>query len=141
MLAVTIRTPEGVLAIGETSGPGTVYLTVSPREITLFRTPPEGSAQNVFGGVVLEIVPGPPGGERIRVVLNTRPMLVAEVTREAVAALSLREGMRVYAAFKATGVQLHAYWTRRNHVQHQGEQRLGRLQPGHAHTIGPRSKG
>ena len=107
MLAVTIRTPEGVLAIGETSGPGTVYLTVSPREITLFRTPPEGSAQNIFGGTVLEMVPGPPGGERIRVVLNTRPMLVAEVTREAIAALSLGEGMRVYAAFKATGVQLY----------------------------------
>ena len=108
MLAATIRTPEGVLAIGETSGPGTVYLTVSPREITLFRTPPEGSAQNIFGGTVLEMVPGPPGGERIRVVLNTRPMLVAEVTREAIAALSLREGVRVYAAFKASGVHLYA---------------------------------
>jgi molybdopterin-binding protein len=32
---------------------------------------------------------------------------VAEVTREAVAALALREGVRVYAAFKATGV--HRY--------------------------------
>jgi molybdate transport system ATP-binding protein len=85
-----------------------VYLTVSPREITLFRTPPDGSAQNVFGGAVLEMVPGPPGGERVRVVLDTRPLLVAEVTRQAVAALSLKEGMRVYAAFKATGVHLYA---------------------------------
>jgi molybdopterin-binding protein len=42
------------------------------------------------------------------VVLDTRPMLVAEVTREAIAALSLREGIRVFAAFKATGVQLYA---------------------------------
>ena len=104
----TIRTPEGVLAIEESSGPGTVYLTVSPREITLSRTPPDGSAQNVFPGSVLEIVPEPPGGERVRVVLDTRPLLVAEVTREAIAALSLGEGMRVYAAFKATGVQLYA---------------------------------
>ena len=54
------------------------------------------------------MVPGPPGGERIRVVLNTRPMLVAEVTREAIASLSLREGVRVYAAFKASGVHLYA---------------------------------
>jgi molybdopterin-binding protein len=44
----------------------------------------------------------------VRVVLDTRPMLVAEVTREAIAALSLAEGRRVYAAFKATGVQLYA---------------------------------
>jgi molybdate transport system ATP-binding protein len=103
----TIRTPEGMLAIEESSGPGTVYFTVSPREITLFRTPPDGSAQNVFAGAVLEIVPEPPGGERVRVVLDTRPTLVAEVTREAIAALSLSEGVRVYAAFKATGVRLY----------------------------------
>ena len=103
----TIRTPEGLLAIEEASGPGTVYLTVSPREITLYRAPPDGSAQNVFEGAVLEIVPEPPGGERVRVALATRPMLVAEVTREAVAALGLREGMRIHAAFKATGV--HRY--------------------------------
>jgi molybdate transport system ATP-binding protein len=106
--AVTIRTPEGLLIIEESSGPGTVYVTVSPREVTLFRSPPDGSAQNIFGGSVLEIVPEPPGGERVRVVLDTRPKLVAEVTREAVTALSLKEGMRVYAAFKATGVHLYA---------------------------------
>jgi molybdate transport system ATP-binding protein len=102
----TIRTPEGVLAIEESSGPGTVYLTVSPREITLSRSPPDGSAQNVFAGAVLEMVPEPPSGERVRVVLDTSPTLVAEVTREAIAALALTEGMRVYAAFKATGVQV-----------------------------------
>ncbi|HEY5939759.1 MAG TPA: ABC transporter ATP-binding protein [Gemmatimonadales bacterium] len=103
----TIRTPEGVLAIEDSSGPGTVFLTVSPREVTLFRSPPDGSAQNVFAGDVLEIVPEPPGGERVRVVLDTRPTLVAEVTREAIGALALTEGVRVYAAFKATGVQLY----------------------------------
>ncbi|MEO6056582.1 MAG: ABC transporter ATP-binding protein [Gemmatimonadales bacterium] len=105
--AAAIRTPEGVLAIEESSGPGTVFLTVSPREITLFRAPPDGSAQNVFEGAVLEIVPEPPAGERVRVVLDTRPLLVAEVTREAIAALSLTVGMRIHAAFKATGV--HRY--------------------------------
>lgn len=103
----TIRTPAGTLAIEESSGPGTVYLTVSPREITLFRTPPGGSAQNVFEGAILEIIPEAPGGERVRVVLDTCPALVAEVTREAVSALRLTEGIRVYAAFKATGVHLY----------------------------------
>ena len=104
----TIRTPEGVLAIEESSGPGTVYLTVSPREITLYPSPPDGSAQNVFAGAVLEVIPEPPGGERVRVVLDTHPTLVAEVTREAVATLSLSQGVRVYAAFKATGVHLYS---------------------------------
>ena len=35
-------------------------------------------------------------------------MLVAEVTREAVAALALQEGLPVYASFKATGVHVYA---------------------------------
>jgi molybdate transport system ATP-binding protein len=105
--SASIRTPEGAVAIEETSGPGTVYLTVSPREIMLSRTLPEGSPQNIFAGAVVELIPEPPGGERVRVVLDTRPTLVAEVTPEAVAALALREGVQVYAAFKATGV--HRY--------------------------------
>ena len=73
----------------------------------LSRTPPEGSLQNIFSGSILELIPEPPGGERVRVVLDTRPALVAEVTREAVAALGLTAGDPVYAAFKATGV--HRY--------------------------------
>jgi molybdate transport system ATP-binding protein len=103
-----IRTPEGLVDLAEGEGPGAVYLTVSPREITLSLKPPEGSAQNVFAGNVIELVPEPPSGERVRVVLNSRPALVAEVTREAVAALSLSEGAWVYAAFKATGVHRYA---------------------------------
>lgn len=100
-----VRTAEGPVVLDDSS-PGTaVYLAVNPREITLSRTPPEGSAQNVFEGHVLEIVPEAPEGERIRVVLATRPTLVAEITREGLAALALKERVRVYAAFKATGVR------------------------------------
>jgi molybdate transport system ATP-binding protein len=108
--APTIRTPEGLVALSDATEPGAgaVYLTVSPREITLSLRPPDGSAQNVFAGNVIELVPEPPAGERIRVVLNSRPSLVAEVTREAVAALSLAPGTYVYAAFKASGVQRFA---------------------------------
>jgi molybdate transport system ATP-binding protein len=103
----TIRTAEGLVMITEASSLDTVYLTVNPREITLSRERPTSSAQNVFEGEVLEIIPEPPAGERVRVVLNARPMLVAEVTREGLAGLALNEGARVYAAFKATGV--HRY--------------------------------
>jgi molybdate transport system ATP-binding protein len=103
-----VRTAEGDIAVSTYPGEGDVFLTVSPREITLFRERPGGSAQNVFQGPIVELVPEPPAGERVRVVLGTRPMLVAEVTREAVAALGLREGAEVFATFKATGVTLYS---------------------------------
>jgi len=103
-----IRTSDGPVVIEESGGPGTVYLTVNPGEITLSREQPHSSAQNVFEGSVQEIIPEPPAGERIRVVLDTRPPLVAEVTPGGLAALSLTEGMRVYASFKAAGVKRYA---------------------------------
>ena len=104
----SVRTAEGEVAVSGLPGPGDVFLTVSPREITLFREHPEGSAQNVFHGPIVELVPDAPAGERVRVVLGTRPMLVAEVTREAVGSLGLREGLPVFATFKATGVTVYA---------------------------------
>jgi len=106
-LAPVIRTPEGEFALEEAAGPGAVFLTVSPREITLYPRMPEASAQNVFLGTIREVIPEPPAGDRVRVVLDARPSLVVEVTRDAVAALGLHEGMRIHAAFKATGVQVY----------------------------------
>jgi molybdate transport system ATP-binding protein len=99
-----VRTADGMLEISGGPGEGAVFAAVSPREITLSRERPEGSAQNVFVGPVLELVPEPPAGERVRVVLGTDPPLVAEVTEASVAALGLEEGVTVHAAFKATGV-------------------------------------
>jgi molybdate transport system ATP-binding protein len=106
--AGSVRTAGGEIAVSGPTARGDVFLTVSPREITLFREHPEGSAQNVFEGPIVELVPEPPAGERVRVVLGTRPVLVAEVTREAVAALALQQGLRVFASFKATGVTLYS---------------------------------
>ena len=102
-----VRTVDGDLAVSDPGEPGEVYVTVDPRQITLHPHQPEGSAQNVFAGPILELAPEPPSGERIRVILGTRPPLVAEVTREAVATLSLREGMTVHASFKATGTRTY----------------------------------
>ncbi len=102
-----VRTSEGALEVGNVPSEGAVFGTVNPREITLSLAAPAGSAQNVFAGPVLEVAPEPPGGERVRVVVGTEPLIVAEVTDAAVASLGLREGMLVYAAFKATGVQTY----------------------------------
>ncbi len=101
----TLRTADGDLAISGTEDPADLFVTVDPREITLHPQHPEGSAQNVFAGPILELAPEPPGGERVRVVLGTRPPLVAEVTREAVTSLGLAEGRTVHASFKATGIR------------------------------------
>lgn len=103
----TIRSAGGDIAVVDPGGEGEVYVSVSPRDISLFLESPAGSARNVFQGRVAELIPEPPFGERVRVVLDTAPVLVAEVTRHAVAALGLREGSTVYASFKATGVEAY----------------------------------
>lgn len=112
--AIVARDGRGLARLGTADGeisvvdPGGfesgMFVTVNPREITLHRAPPAGSAQNVFQGPVTELIPEPPHGERVRIALATRPPLVAEVTRAAVDGLALAEGSMVYASFKASGV-------------------------------------
>jgi molybdate transport system ATP-binding protein len=97
-------TAAGTIALADDAEPGEAFATVSPREIGLALEPPLGSARNVFVGGVVEVVPEPPHGERVRVALDTKPLLVAEVTREAVKDLGLTPGRLVYASFKASGV-------------------------------------
>jgi molybdate transport system ATP-binding protein len=102
---VRIATGTGELsAVDPGVGAADVIAVVHPREISLFREPPGGSAQNTYVGAITELVPEPPNGERVRVALATHPPLVAEVTDRAVMQLGLAEGQEVIAVFKATGV-------------------------------------
>ncbi len=75
-----VRTADGALAVADPGADGQVFVVVNPQEIILSLEPPAGSAQNVFRGAVIEIVPEPPAGDRVRVALGTNPPLVAEVT-------------------------------------------------------------
>ena len=104
---VRVRTAEGSLLVPDTDVRGEAYVSVNPRDITLYLAPPVGSAQNIFHGEVVEVVPQPPDGERVRVVLRTRPPLVTEVTRAAAAALNLKAGAWIHAGFKATGTSVY----------------------------------
>lgn len=61
----------------------------------------------MFRAPVAEVIPEPPLGERVRVVLAGDPPLVAEVTGETVTRMGLAPGLEVYAAFKATGVAVY----------------------------------
>jgi molybdate transport system ATP-binding protein len=100
-----LLTAEGEIVVVDPGEAGAeMFVSISPREITLHREAPGGSAQNVFAGRVKELIPEPPDGRRVRVALGTHPPLVAEVTRPAVEALGLGAGVMVYAAFKASGV-------------------------------------
>jgi len=95
-----------IVAAGE-EPEGEVFACIDPREITLSRQAPAGSARNVLRGPVEDLQPEPPAGERLRVSLGTRPPLVAEITREAGERLGLTLGVEVSAAFKATGVRVY----------------------------------
>ncbi len=102
-----VETPEGRLYISVQDARGEIFVAIDPHEVTIHTASPTGSAQNVFSGRIVELVPDPPFGERVRVVLDTRPPLVAQITARAVQALALQEGMNVYASFKATAVSVY----------------------------------
>ncbi len=101
---VEVRAANRSLAVVDPGGEDEVYVAVGPREITLHLQAPQGSAQNVFLGPIEEIVPEPPDGERLRVVVASQPALVAEITRHAAESMGLEAGRPVYASFKATAV-------------------------------------
>ena len=96
----------GVVAVPDPGMDGDVRLLVHPHDVVLSPEPPAGSARNVFGGRVEEIIPEPPRGERVRVLVASRPALTAQVTQDAVERLGLRRGAEVFASFKATGVEV-----------------------------------
>lgn len=97
----------GRLVVVDPGGEGEVLSVVPPAAIVLSRQAPEGSARNVFRGPIRELVPEPPHGERLRVVLDTSPRLVAEVTAAGARALALAPGAVVHASFKATAIRAY----------------------------------
>ncbi|HEY7471184.1 MAG TPA: ABC transporter ATP-binding protein [Gemmatimonadota bacterium] len=76
---------------------------VPPRAITLSLAPPRGSARNVIAGTVVSV---DPAGDRVRVTLDTRPPLTAEITRESLADLGIDRGTAVHAALKVTEIEV-----------------------------------
>ena len=78
------------------------YVLVDPRDVTLHREHPEGSAQNVLHAAVAGVVDV---GGPLRVTLDCRPPLVVEITRRAADALHVAPGTPVWASFKATAAR------------------------------------
>jgi molybdate transport system ATP-binding protein len=98
-----------IAAVADAEEPPTLqrpaYVLVDPRDVTLHREHPEGSAQNVARARVRSVVDA---GGPLRVTLDTAPALVVEITARAAAQLGIVPGAPVWASFKATAARVFA---------------------------------
>lgn len=76
---------------------------VPPRGIVLSTDRPRSSARNVIPGRVSAI---DLRGDRVRVTLDTRPPLTAEITAESLAEMALAEGTPIHAVIKVTEIEV-----------------------------------
>jgi molybdate transport system ATP-binding protein len=83
---------------------GDVLAVVAPHTVALSRTRPESSARNIWPATVEHVERL---GTRVRVQLTGSIPVIAEVTPAAVEALELRERTEVWAAVKATEVEVY----------------------------------
>jgi molybdate transport system ATP-binding protein len=81
-----------------------VFAAIEPRAISLSAEPPHSSARNVLEGRVEAL---DRDGNRVRVRLASVPPLWAEITAASAAALALAPGARVFAAIKATEIDVY----------------------------------
>ena len=88
-------------AAGAQDGP--VLLTFAPSAVSLHRSRPEGSARNAWPGRVSGVEHH---GASVRVAVDARPNVLADVTTAAVAELDLVPGREVWASVKATEVHV-----------------------------------
>jgi molybdate transport system ATP-binding protein len=95
--------PDGEVVVPwDGPDPGEAVATLSPTDVALHLSAPEGSPRNVLRGRVEEISMD---GDRARVRVDAGPPVVAEITAGSLARLDLRVGDRVWASFKT--VEIH----------------------------------
>ena len=83
---------------------GAVLVAVRPSAVSLHASQPEGSARNVWAGVVDGVEPI---GDRVRVTVAGRPTVSVDVTPAAVADLALERGAQVWLSAKATELEVY----------------------------------
>jgi molybdate transport system ATP-binding protein len=99
-----VRSVDGpVTFVSTDQGSGSVGVVVYPWDVALSGEEPSGSALNRLSGRVRRVSGV---GNRIRVSLDTRPSIVAEITEESVARLGVTPGRPMVASWKATGTRL-----------------------------------
>ncbi|MDQ1449337.1 MAG: molybdate transport system ATP-binding protein [Actinomycetota bacterium] len=94
----------GEVVVAADAHDGDVLAIIPPHAVVLHRARPEGSARNVWPGTIIGIERT---GGRVRVRVAGPMPIIAEVTAAAIGALGLTEGSEVWAAVKATEVDVH----------------------------------
>jgi molybdate transport system ATP-binding protein len=92
----------GEISCAEPAGDGRrVTVVVPPNAVALYDRPPLGSPRNTWQ---VTVTATDAEGARVRVRLEGRPSLVAEITSASALAMGLAPGRRLYASVKATEV-------------------------------------
>jgi molybdate transport system ATP-binding protein len=90
------------------SAAGPVHVAFRPAAVSVFRRRPEGSPRNVWAGRVTTIEPH---GDGVRIEVADVPepgsSILAEITPAAVAELAIGPGSKVWAAVKATEIEIY----------------------------------
>jgi molybdate transport system ATP-binding protein len=94
----------GALTALESAADGEVFAVVHPRNVSLYRSQPEGTPRNVWSGRIIAL---DRHGDRARVTVAGLPRLVAEITPAAVRELELAEGGEVWVSLKAAEVEVY----------------------------------
>ena len=94
----------GLLHVPDTSVSGPVLVAVRPSAIAVHIHRPEGSARNVWPGVIDSLEPI---GDRVRVTVRGAPAVMVDVTSAAVADLHLAPGDSVWLSTKATELEVY----------------------------------
>jgi molybdate transport system ATP-binding protein len=88
---------------------GEVYVAFRPAAVSLFVHRPDGSPRNLWAGRIVALEPH---GEGVRVEIGEVPdrssRILAEITPSAVADLELRPGSEVWAAVKASDIEVYS---------------------------------
>jgi molybdate transport system ATP-binding protein len=95
----------GTLHVADHEVAGRVLTVIRPESLTLHRQEPEGSARNVWQGTVASLQPS---HDRVRVLVDGSPSVVAAVTPGAVADLGLSKGTIVWLSLKAVDLEVYA---------------------------------
>jgi molybdate transport system ATP-binding protein len=95
---------EGARLVAAEQVEGPVFAVIPPQAVSLYRRPPRGSPRNVWQGTVTAVEPA---GSRIRVAVDGDLPVVAEITPDAVDALSLAQLGAVWVVVKATEIDTY----------------------------------
>ena len=100
-----LATPAGAHVVIADALPGPSFAVIRPHSIALVRESPVGtSARNTWTGTIVDI---DRLGDRVRVRVDGRLSLIAEITVAALEALQLRPGDDVHASAKATDIEVY----------------------------------